>query len=308
MSGNFSDSLPKRFTQHALDVCGRKGKDWLKDLPQIIEELSANWSLKVEQSFPNLSYNYVAPCVCADGSRAVLKIGLPEEDDSVITGEANFLKFLDGNGAVKLLRFEATSRALLLERLIPGNNLAELCQKDDEQATAIAVEIMRKICRHPPSNHDFPLLENWMNGLKTASQVKFAPRLVAKAESYFKELSENSKQHLLLHGDLHHENILFAERQSFLAIDPKGVIGDIGYEIAVFMNNQRRLMWSRQDLRQILARRIEQFSQSFAIEPFKLRKWAFVQAVLSAWWVFEDTKTNSAKWTDYAEIWEEIGI
>ncbi len=301
------ERLPKKFKRNIFDLHAEKGEQWLDDLPDLIAEMSEKWSLAVDEPFPDLSYNFVAPCVCADGTNAVLKIGYNEKD-SIVLSEAKFLTVLDGRGAVKLLQFDKNCCALLLERLIPGENLAKLCKTNDEKATLIAIDVMRKICQQPPKNHDFPTLENWINKLQTAAETKFAPRLVAKALNNFEELSDASEQNLLLHGDLHHENILSAERESFLAIDPKGVVGDIGYEIAVFMNNQRRIMRSRQDLRQIIARRIEQFSQSFAIEPLKLRKWAFVQAVLSAWWVFEDTKTSSAKWIDYAEIWEEIGI
>ncbi len=299
--------LPEKFTQNILDLHAKKGGQWLNNLPDLIAEISEKWSLSVKQPFPNLSYNYVAPCVCADGTQAVLKIGFGEED-SVIFSEAGFLKLLDGNGAVKLLRFDKDYCALLLERLIPGENLKRICQTDDEQATRIAIEIMRRLLCKPPETGEFPTLKNWMNGLQTAAKVNFAPRLVAKARNYFAELSDAPEQNLLLHGDLHHENILSAERESFLAIDPKGVIGDIGYEIGVFLNNQRRLIRTRQNLSQILAQRVEQFAQSFEIEPQKLRKWAFAQAVLSAWWVFEDTGTFSEKWTTYADIWEEIGV
>lgn len=300
--------LPEKFRQNILDLHAGKGERWLNDLPDLIAEISEKWLLSVEQPFANLSYNYVAPCICADGAQAVLKIGFGEED-SVIFSEAAFLKLLDGNGAVKLLRFDKNYCALLLERLIPGENLKRICQTNDEQATRIAIEVMRRLRCKPPENIKFPTLENWMNGLQTAANANFfAPRLVAKARNYFEELSDASEQDLLLHGDLHHENILSAEREPFLAVDPKGVIGNIGYEIGVFLNNQRHLMRTRQNLSQVLARRVEQFARSFEIEPQKLRKWAFVQAVLSAWWVFEDTGTFSEKWTTYADIWEKIGV
>ena len=299
--------LPDKFRQNITDLHGEKGVQWLNNLPNLITEIAENWSLALEDSFPNLSYNYVSPCICADGTKAVLKIGF-NQADSIIFSEVKFLKLLDGNGIVKLLRFDKNYCALLLERLIPGENLKRICQIDDEQATRIAIEVMRRLQCKPPETLEFPTLENWMSGLQTAAKVNFAPRLVAKARNYFEELSDASEQNLLLHGDLHHENILSAEREPFLAIDPKGVIGDIGYEISVFLNNQRRLIRTRQNLSQILARRVEQFAQSFEIEPQMLRKWAFTQAVLSAWWVFEDTGTVSEKWTTYAEIWEEIGV
>ncbi|MBA2621749.1 MAG: phosphotransferase [Acidobacteria bacterium] len=299
--------LPKEFRRNIFDLHVESGERWLADLPDLIAEISEKWSLAVGESFPDLSYNYVTPCICADGTNAVLKIGYNEKD-SVISSEAKFLTLLDGKGAVKLLGFDEDHCALLLERLMPGESLARLCQTNDEKAALIAIDVMRKICRPPPKNHDFPTLENWISKLQTAAETEFAPRSVAKALNYFEELSDASEQNLLLHGDLHHENILSATRESFLAIDPKGVVGNVGYEIAVFLNNQRRLIRSRQNLRDILAERVEQFAESLEIEPRKLRKWAFVQAVLAAWWGFEDKGTGWEKWTTYADIWEEIGV
>lgn len=307
MDEKFIFKLPDKFKQNILGLHAKNGEQWLNNLPNLIAEISNDWLITVEKPFPNLSYNFVAPCLRADGTEAVLKIGFNEEN-SIIFSEAKFLKLLGGKGAVKLLQFDENYCALLLERLLPGENLKRICQTNDEQATGIAIEVMRRLRCKPPEMVEFPMLENWMSGLQTAAKVNFAPRMVAKARNYFEELSNTSEQNLLLHGDLHHENILSAGREPFLAIDPKGVIGNIGYEISVFLNNQRRLIQTRQNLSQILAQRVEQFAKSFEIEPLKLRRWAFAQAVLSAWWVFEDTGTSGEKWTTYADIWEEIGV
>lgn len=212
--------LPEKFKRNIFDLHAEKGKQWIEDLPDLIAETSEKWSLAVEKPFPDLSYNFVAPCVCADGTNAVLKIGYNEKD-SVVSSEAKFLTILDGKGAVKLLRFDKNHCALLLERLMPGENLAKLCQTNDEEATSIAIDVMRRICQPPPKNHDFPTLENWINKLQTAAETTFAPRLATKALNYFEELSAASEQDLLLHGDLHHENILSATRESFLAMTRK---------------------------------------------------------------------------------------
>ncbi len=64
MSKKFISNLPPLFTQNTLDVCDEKGERWLNRLPQIIKEIGFNWSLKAENPFSNLSYNYVAPCIC----------------------------------------------------------------------------------------------------------------------------------------------------------------------------------------------------------------------------------------------------
>ncbi len=101
MSENFISNLPKRFARNTLDLCGEAGRQWLNNLPRIIGELEKNWSLKAEKSFRNLSYNYVAPCLCADGGEAVLKIALPL-DNPEIFNEARFLQMANGKGALSL--------------------------------------------------------------------------------------------------------------------------------------------------------------------------------------------------------------
>ncbi len=295
--------LPKSFKRNILDLHAEEGEQWIEDLPNLIAEMSEKWSLAVDGPFPDLSYNFVAPCVCADGTNAVLKISYNEKD-SVILSEAKFLTLVDGKGAVKLLRFDKNYCALLLERLIPGENLIELAKTDDEQATANAIRVMKKIRRPPPKNVRFPTLENWVSSFLRAGKTNFDFAGVKKAQKIFHRLIGSSEQNLL-HGDLHHQNILSARRNSFLAIDPKGIVGDIGFEISVFLNNPRGWLLTNPDCRKITTqRRVEQFAEAFDIEPRDLREWAYAEAVLSAWWTVEDGGSDWEKWLACAEIWE----
>lgn len=303
MKENFTLQLPKRFARNTLDLCGEKGERWLNDLTRIIGEIAENWSLKVEKPFPNLSYNYVAPCAFLDGGEAVLKIALPLNNPEIFN-EVSFLKLSDGKGAVKLLKSDKNHRAILLERLTPGKNLKEIFRENETKAVEIAVKIMREIVKEPPLNSDFRQLEDWFKGFEKAASTKFPRKFTSKARDFFEELNSASKQKFLLHGDLHHENILTATREEFLAIDPKGIVGDIGYEIAVFLNNHLWWLASDADLREKLDEAVRQFSEAFEIEPRDLRKWAFAQIVLSAWWTFEDSGENWASELAFAEIWE----
>jgi streptomycin 6-kinase len=299
--------LPERFVQNTIDLHREKGEQWLDDLPHLIGEIRENWSLTVEKSFPNLSYHFVAPCVLREnGTRAVLKIGFPEPD-SIVFSEAKMLGHFDGNGAVKLLQFDENRCSLLLERLLPGEDLTELCQKNDGQATAIATDIMRKIWDVPFKSNDFPDLEKWTASFRQAENTNFSQRHFETTREFFDELINSSEQRSL-HGDLHHQNILSAEREPYLAIDPKGIIGDIGFEIAVFLNNPRGWILSHPNRRQILEKRIEQFSRAFEIEPLELRKWAYAEAILSAWWTFEDGGADWAKWLACADVWAAEGF
>ena len=293
-------NLPERFVKNTLDLCGKPGEQWLNDLPRIIGELEENWSLKVEKPFPNLSYNFVAPCICKDG--AVLKIALPLNNPEIFN-EASFLNVLDGKGAVKLLKSDENHRAILLEKLTPGKHLKELYRKDETKPVEITIKIQREIIKKMPEDSAFKKLEDWFKGFDKAANTVFPREFIAKAHEFYKELSCSSNK-FLIHGDLHHENILSAEREPFLAIDPKGIIGDIGYEISVFLNNHLWWLASDANLKEKLNQAVLQFSEAFEIEPRDLRKWAFAQIVLSAWWTFEDNGENWENELAFAEIWE----
>jgi streptomycin 6-kinase len=303
MSENFTKNLPPEFVRNVVGVCGETGARWLHDLPRIVAEIAAEWSLEVRVHFPNLSYNFAAPCVCKNGCEAVLKIGFPETVP-VIFGEAAFLRAADGDGTVRLLQFDRERRALLLERLSPGEELKRVCETDDERATRIAVKLLKRIHSRMRLTDGFPSLESWTDGFRKAAKPHFAASFVEKARVYFIELGAASGERRLLHGDFHHQNILSTRGGQFLAIDPKAIVGDIGYEIAVFLNNPRGWLLSRPDRLALAQRRVEIFAEAFAIEPQNLRKWAYAEAVLSAWWTIEDGGSGAEKWLACAEIWE----
>lgn len=295
--------LPQKFIEIITGAFREDGRRWLAALPEIINEIEQNWSLEIEKPFPNLSYHYVAPCVFKTGGAAVVKIGFPGEKTTTFN-EVKMLEFLGGEGVCKLLGFDEKRFALLLEKLAPGENLKTLCGGDDRKAVEIAIEVMRKFWREPPPNHDFPLLEDWFKDFERASETGFAPDYIKKARRFFEELNSAPDAKMLLHGDFHHENILTAEREPFLAIDPKGIVGDIGYDLSVFLINHADWLKRAPDLPQKLNDAIRAFSEAFGIEPRNIRKWVFAQSVLSAWWTFEETSENRKNELAFAEIWE----
>ena len=297
------DHLPQKFREVITSAFREEGKNWLVNLPEIIEEIEENWSLSVKKSFPNLSYHYVAPCVCADKSEAVLKIGFPGEAAN-ISNEVKMLKYLDGRNSVRLLRFDEKRFAFLLEKLTPGENLKTIYRNDEAKAVETAIKVMRAFWRKAPENSKFPRLEDWFKNFEKAEKTEFPSIYIKRARKFFDELTE-SKQEMLLHGDFHHENILSAAREPFLAIDPKGIVGDIGYDISIFLINHAGWLKSEPGLPKILNSAIQKFAEAFEIEPRALRKWVFAHTVLSAWWTFEE---NGENWKDelaFAEIWEE---
>ena len=99
MDTKFRTSLPKKFVENTIALCGERGEKWLDTLPETIAELEKKWPIKAGNPFLNLSYNYVANAELADGKSSVLKIGLPLTDIEIF-GEAAYLQTIGGDGAV----------------------------------------------------------------------------------------------------------------------------------------------------------------------------------------------------------------
>jgi len=104
---------------------------------------------------------------------------------------------------------------------------------------------------------------------------------------------------VLLHGDLHHENILAATRQPWLAIDPKGIVGEPAYEVGALLRNR---LDAAPDLRPLQARRLDQLAEALQLDRQRLLSWSVAQAVLSAWWSYEDHGRGWEPMIAYAEV------
>lgn len=296
--------FPGGFTQNVTDVHGTAGTGWLGRLDEIIAECERRWSLSVRPPFVPLSYNYVAPVFRAGGTEAVLKLGVPCHE---LMTEIEALRIYDGNGMVRLLEADIDLGAMLLERLEPGTLLSRLA--DDQKATSIAAQVMKELRRPPPPEHQFPTVSMWASGLEKLRRTfggatgPFSASLVGKAESLFAELIGTMGAPVLLHGDLHHANILSTAHDSWLAIDPKGVVGEAEYEVGAFVRN--RLLPGPKPER-LLARRVDQFADELGFERERVLGWALAQAVLSAWWSFEDSGHIGEEAITCAELLTEL--
>ncbi len=272
-----------------IELYGATGAGWLSELPTLIAECAVRWSLTVMPPFERLSYNYVAPVVRADGADVVLKIGVPNPE---LLAEIAALRIFDGHGIVQLLDADPALGALLLERLKPGATLLTIA--DDEQATHIAAQVMRQLWRPVPEHHSFPTIAKWAKGFERLRKQfgggtgPFPKHFVEAAESIYAEFICSMAEPMLLHGDLHHENILSAERQPWLALDPKGVVGEPAYEVGALLRNPLPQLLDAPEPGRILARRVDQLAEELGFERARIVGWGLAQAVLSAWWNVED--------------------
>ncbi len=282
--------VPEAFVRKQAAIHGAAGLAWLERLPDTLAACARRWALTLAPPFPNLSFHYAAPGVRADGTAVVVKACSPTGE---FPSESAALRVYDGRGAARLLAVDREREVLLLERLQPGTPLSALV--DDEEATAIAIGVMRALWRPVPPDHPFPSVADWGADFARLrrhfgdARGPFPSALVAEAERLFVELSASAAAPVLLHGDLHHDNILAAGPRDWLAIDPKGLIGEPACEAGgAFLWNRLPEPPSSPEIDRLLARRIAQFAAALGVDRARVRGWGVVQGVLAGTWSVEE--------------------
>ena len=220
-----------------------------------------------------------------NGVRVVLKITKQVGDESH-SGEV--LKAYGGKGAVRV--YESEPNAVLLERLVPGEQLVNLVrQSRDDEATNILAEVIAKLANHE-APIDCPTVTDWGRAfdryLKSGDE-QIPHEVVVEAREMYEELASSQRQTMLLHGDLQHYNVLFDNERGWVAIDPKGVIGELEYELSAALRNPI-------ELPDVFAnpvtinRRLETLTSKLNLDYSRALRWSYTQSVLSAIWDIED--------------------
>ncbi len=296
-------TIPDELRTHVTESLGPKGREWLADLPRIVAEIEWMWEIRSGEPLAAGEYNYVAPATRTDGEQVVIKIAPPFEHDECYS-EAAFLKHKAGAGCVRLLAADREYRAIMLERAIPGLNLVELFGRNEGEMIAPAAAVLKRILEPPPQAvNGIIRLDNWFAHLERAEGTDFPSRYVEKALGFYRELSRRAEL-FYLHGDFHPGNIVNATREPYLAIDPKGIVGPMGYDIAVFLNNIHWFHADHTDLTKKLARAVRQFASAFELPEIDVRKWAYAVQVMGSWWNFDEMPALYSGGVVKADIWE----
>jgi len=278
------------FTQNALKK-GISGSQWLMKIPEIISQYEKLWSIQVLSPF-NLSYNYVAPATRTDGIQVVLKIGFPK--DREFQTEIDALTVFNGIGIEKILEVDKNNAVMLIERVSPGIPLSGM--EDDAEATRILASVMKKLWKPVPEDNNFITISDWTADLfqvqnwYKGTTGPFPEHLIIKAQELFTYLIKTQETPMLVHGDLHHDNILSSARDKWLAIDPKGIVAEPCYEAAAMIRNPYKKLKRVKDLVPILRTRILILSEELQFKPQRILEWCFAQTVLSAVWNMEGVK------------------
>ncbi len=273
--------LPRRLVEsvEAYDDEGSPRRTWLAALPLVVDDLARRWSLKLGSPFqPGGSASWVAPASDAAGIHLVLKVGWRHDE---AMHEAHGLRMWHGAGAVRLieaLEIGETS-ALLLEACEPGVPLAE-ARPPLEQDEVVA-GLLPRLWITPPHGHPFRTLQNmcdwWADEFKekydAARGARIDVGLATAGIEVFRRLPSTADRHVMLCTDLHPENVLAAQREPWLVIDPKPYVGDPTYDALQHMLNfDDRLAADPFGF-------VRRMAGLLDLDPDRLRQWLFARCV-----------------------------
>ena len=268
------------FEKNILGLQGEKGKQWLADLPRVVVQIEKAYGLSGLKPVENLSYNYVLSGFQGE-QPIVLKLGL---DNDALKRESAALKAFMGFGVVTVLA--ENDGMLLLQRAVSGNSLKSYFPEKDNEAISITSQCLKRLHQAPiPKSKTFPHIQDWLMILNQNWPIP--ENYLQKARALRDRLIQTSTKDILLHGDLHHDNIL-QNGADWLVIDPKGVIGEAAYEVGTFIRNPMPELLALDTAESIIHHRIDLFATIIDVAPQRILDWCFVQAVLSWCWAIED--------------------
>ncbi len=259
-----------------VDV-GGGAERWLSGLAQQLADVAIDWDLELG---PQVHHDGVASVVVlatsSDGSPAVLKLALPHEESR---GEAAALRRWAGDGAVRLLRSSADGFVLLLERCRPAHDLWRL---PVEEQISVVADILPRLWLRPdgePTIHELAdTAAAWEHRMRTtAGCLDAPPDLVARAASWLRELSEKQPRRLL-HGDLNPGNVLAADGDRWVAIDPKPWFGDPAFDLAQLLMNWATVTAPDEAVQRTVGH-AELLAERLSLDVGRVLRWAAVKAV-----------------------------
>ena len=260
--------VPDAFARSTAQRAGEAGRAWLRELPGIVADLLQRWSCVPDGPVLHGAVGVVLP-VRRDGLPAVIKVSFPHPGN---VDQPFAFAAWDGRGAVRLYDRDDARFAMLLERAGPGT-LAEVA--DNDKAVGVLGELSRRLAVPAPAG--LPRLRDQVVGWESEIRAaEFLPRRTVDAA--IAALRELDHPETMVHGDLHDSNVLAGSREPWLAIDPKGIVGDPAYDAFTVIHSPRLLLTSGH------IRALDVFCEAAEIDRERARRWALVRAVRSVLW------------------------
>jgi streptomycin 6-kinase len=260
---------------------------WVDALPRLVRDVMDEWRLSYDGA-PMSGYgSLVLPVVGADGRPGAAKFAWPHLEEQ---HEHLLLRALHGDGTALLYRADPSRHVMLLERLHP-RDLRSIA--DDVEACEITASFYSRI--HIPAMPQLRTLTSyiarWTDDLRSLPRDAPIPRrLVEQAVSLGDAfVADPATDGRAIHGDLHYENVLAADREPWLVIDPKPMSGDPHYEVAPLLWNRWDEVVESGDVRRAVRRRFHAVVDAAGLDEDRARDWVVVREVHNAMWTFDNT-------------------
>ncbi|WP_329337713.1 aminoglycoside phosphotransferase family protein [Streptomyces sp. NBC_00663] len=259
---------------------GAAGRAFIAGLPEQAERFLADWGLRPDGAAMHGVSALVLPVLRADGTGAVLKLQLLDEESE---GEPVALRVWDGDGAVRLLDHDAATGTILLERLDPRRMLSY--DPDSRRAVLVIARLLAHLTASPAPDGMRALgdiasamLERTPSALDRIADPE-ARALVADCAAAVAEVVDEPGDRLL-HWDLHYDNVLGADRADWLAIDPKPLAGDPGFDLLPAIDNRfdpGEVRW-----------RFDALTDVLGLDRARARAWTLGRVLQNCLWEIED--------------------
>ncbi|MEV6275605.1 aminoglycoside phosphotransferase family protein [Nocardia sp. NPDC051832] len=299
--------LPVEVTENIREIFEERGEQWLADLPDVIESRCKSWDLEViGETFGGGTHSWVAPVRRVDGSVAVLKIPVVDEEN---IGEAAGMFCYQGDGAVRLYEYDPETGALLLEWARPGTPLLEQpgfpsLEGHPEHADKIelACRLYRRLRREPigiPAGYpELPaatgMVREWgemfADPEPEVAQVLPATLRDAAAE-WCERLAVPDGPLLVVNRDTHLGNIVAAEREPWLLIDPKAYLGEAAFDAGFLIMIQVQGNPVPEHARAVVSRT----ATGLGVDLERARGWATMRAMEEIVWAVEDEEPEDLR-------------
>ncbi|MEW2360040.1 aminoglycoside phosphotransferase family protein [Spirillospora sp. NPDC029432] len=278
--------VPERLAEYQGRFNGDAGRAWIAALPGLVDGCLERWGLVPDGEPRHGMAGLVVPVVREDGTPAVLKVRMVNEESE---GEGGALRVWDGQGAVRLLDEDPGAGALLLERLDAERSL--MAVEDDAQALKLLAELLGRLVARPA-----PDGMRRLTGIAHA-MVRQVPEAVAAyperrpileaCAGAVAELADEGGDRLL-HWDLHYENVLAGTREPWLAIDPNPLAGDPGFDLMPALDNRWDEIVARGDVARAVRWRFDLMVDALGLERARAAGWTLGRVLQNTLWDAED--------------------
>ena len=269
-----------------------EGRDWLQQLPSHIDACLHRWALRLDRPYEQSYVSVVFPATTAEGSSAVLKMQFPHRE---CKHEAEALRRWGGHGAVQLLDSDPGLNALLMERCEPGDHLSTV---KPDAALEVLTELLPRLW--VDAGEPFVSLREeaagWAEHLPSSWERAgrpFETGLLDAALCALAALQESQGRQVLVHQDLHGDNVLRATREPWLVIDPKPLVGEREFSLAPIVR-----AYEFGHSRERVIERLDKLTNDLGLNRERTRLWSFAQTLA---WAFEGERTSgehveTARW------------